>query len=375
MNHDALRRAAILVTTLDTESADALLNEMSPDQAASIRHAIMELGDIDIVEQQEVMQQFVGRSGPTPPAPEPDVELEASLIHRLQHPSTPDIGIGTTPTPPADETESPSNAPFAFLELVNSSELARILANEHPQTLAIVAAHLSADQAAQVISHLPRNQQSDALVRIARLTPPHSDVIRLLEREIQALLTDHRVLDQVDPAGLAKVEAILRKTGAETRLHLVAELSQLDQGLARRLHGATHSLGQAAPTDRPGGLHTAGESLPQRCVPTAPINRPALSFADLEQLEDSAIAQVLSHCSPNITLLALAGTSHSFVKRIAAQLPSAEAAQLQRKIQDMGPLRLDDVQRAQQKLARTAQSLWDAGELHVPHAQRLSVAA
>ena len=63
MNHDALRRAAILITTLDTASADALLNEMSPEQATSIRNAIMELGDIDIVEQEEIIEQFVGGTG------------------------------------------------------------------------------------------------------------------------------------------------------------------------------------------------------------------------------------------------------------------------------------------------------------------------
>jgi flagellar motor switch protein FliG len=87
------------------------------------------------------------------------------------------------------------------------------------------------------------------------------------------------------------------------------------------------------------------------------------------------MAQILRRSSPNLTLLALAGASHDFVRQILAQLPSREAAQLDRRIQQIGPLRLDDVQRAQQQLADIAQQLIDEGQIVLPGQPRFAVAA
>ena len=188
--------------------------------------------------------------------------------------------------------------------------------------------------------------------------PPHPDVLRDLEREIQALLADHRILNQVAPEGLAKVEAILRKTSADTRRGMVADLTQQDHALARQLHTSVQPSYRESLRENPYDATTnadraaapLGGSFPTRQPGHLVAARPPIDFAELEQLEDTQIAQVLQHCSPHITLLALAGASHQFVQRITAQLPDSEAKELQRKIQNIGPLRLDDIQRAQQIL-------------------------
>ncbi len=101
----------------------------------------------------------------------------------------------------------------------------------------------------------------------------------------------------------------------------------------------------------------------------------SVTFADLERLEDAALAQVLHLSSPNTALLALAGASHDFVVRILQQLPAREAGQLERKMQQLGPLRLDDVERAQLRLAEVAQRLIDEGRIALPQVERFAVAA
>ena len=92
-------------------------------------------------------------------------------------------------------------------------------------------------------------------------------------------------------------------------------------------------------------------------------------------MDDAALAEVLHVSSPNTTLLALTGASHPFVQRILGQMPSREAALLQDKMRQIGPLRLTDVERAQLRLAQTAQRLIDEGKITAPASRRFAVAA
>lgn len=101
----------------------------------------------------------------------------------------------------------------------------------------------------------------------------------------------------------------------------------------------------------------------------------SLTFADLEQWDGPVLAQILKRCPADTTLLALVGASRKFVERISGELPKKEAAQLERKLQKTGPLRLDDIQRAQQQMIDVAQQLIDEGDLKLPEKKRLSVAA
>lgn len=380
MSQEALRRAAILIATLDTESADALLSEMSPDQAALIRNAVMELGDIDVVEQGDIIEEFVGRPTETFDLLDDAVEVDPELARKFA--GEPPAELRPAAEPPAE----PAELPFTFLATYQPNDIAQALEGEHPQTTAIVAAHLPPDRAAAVIEHLPQQLRTETLMRIARLVAPHPDILKDLEQEIQARLSNRQPLDEVAADGLAHVEAILQSSSNSQRQALVADLSHQDRVLAGRL---LTSSGPSVPA-------TSNSNHDRHFQPAPVANGPAerrsivgqyaagstqtaeqrtLGFADLESLDDADLALVLQRGSSNATLLALAGASHQFVRRILSQLNGREAAQLERKIQRIGPLRLDDVQRAQQQMVAIAQQLVEEGKLSLPGKTRLSVAA
>ncbi len=186
---------------------------------------------------------------------------------------------------------------------------------------------------------------------------------------------DSRIVEQreqVAEAGLASVEAILRHASPHQRQGLVAELSQHDRVLVRqlRVRAPAPSSDAAFPV-----ASTADAASQVRKYRQRSLRRTSVRFPQLETLDNAALAQILRRSSPNTTLLALAGASHDFVQKILAQLPSREASQLDRKIQHIGPLRLDDVQRAQQQLADIAQQLIDEGQIVLPGQPRFAVAA
>ncbi len=389
MNNASLRRAAILITSLDTESADALLDEMASDQAESVRNAVMELGEIDTAEQQEVIEQFVGKSLHAATPEDPGVEIDpglASKFGKATDTGQVDTDMADMETPKQPQPEAP---PFAFLKTVDPTDLAGVLSAEHPQTTAIVVTHLAPAHAATVLEFMPREQRTETLMRIARLNTPNQDIVRDLEQEMRSLLVDRRRREELETTGLAAVEAILNSSSATARHDLVADLAQQDQTLVHQLgmtgpRSPSTTIGHANPaTTRPSDIeHSIGQhqntnvDRPQdRSVGLVASSEPLLAFTDLELLDSSELAQILHRCNSNTALLALAGASHQFVQKILAQLPGREASQLNRKIQQTGPLRLDDIERAQQQLVNVAHRLISEGSIETPRKQRLSVAA
>jgi len=372
-----LRKAAILVASLDARSADALLDEMGAEAAARVRNAVMELGEIDPREQQQIMRDFVGQQTRRSAGQHAGVELDPSLVARLHT----QPGADDAAQRPGDDRPSA----FGFLDLASPADLAHVLVREHPQTAAIVISHLAPARAADVLGRLPHSLQAEALIRIARLKTPPEEVMHDIEHEMQALLQHRRQLEPVVPQGLDAIRAILHATAGAQRQTLLAELVRQDRTLAHHLDDDLPAppepaevggpdLERSTPpgpsADHASSRPQAGETHARHAAP-----RRTITFADLETLEDAALAQVLHRSSPQTAILALAGASHDFVVRILRQLPAREAAQLERKMQQLGPLRLDDIERAQLHLAEAAQQLLDEGTFTLPEVERFAVAA
>src|SRR4051794_6049029 len=98
----SLRKAAILIASLETRSADQLLDQMGEQQAAKVRHAIMELPDIDPAEQEAVIHEFVGRpalksSGRDTSGGGTGVELDASLSAKFGNGAAVDLPLSIAP--------------------------------------------------------------------------------------------------------------------------------------------------------------------------------------------------------------------------------------------------------------------------------------
>src|SRR5678815_3329162 len=140
MTQSAIRKAAILISTLDNASGDALLEQMNPEAAERVRNALMELDEIPSEEQTEVIADFLGRGEREQDA---GVEMDPSLSRRIEN------------EPQANRDRANNNSPFGFLQDAEPSLLAGYLEKEHPQTAAVVISHLPPEQAAQVLEQMP----------------------------------------------------------------------------------------------------------------------------------------------------------------------------------------------------------------------------
>ncbi|HKD37825.1 MAG TPA: FliG C-terminal domain-containing protein [Pirellulales bacterium] len=317
------RRVAILVASLDSATADLLLAQMGDDEADRVRRAILHLGDVDPAEQEQVIEQFRSTEAPVRMPDLPGIELNDDLARKL---SLPAAGSDVTAAAAFDElTDDPQ--PFRFLHETEFEPIMPFLRREHPQTIAIVAAHLPPDRASELLSKLPAELQVDVVRRLADLDEADPKVLKEVERGLHAWLAEHANHRQRKISGLAAVSAILDAAPSGARRQMMANLTRVDRSLAGKLQTNRHN------------------------------------FADLVRFDDETLVVVLRAADPELIVLALAGASEKLVERISRQLPAAQSKALGKALTHLGPTRLADVEDAQQALADLATDLETEGRI------------
>ena len=313
------RKAAILIASLDRRTADALLDQMQPAEADLIRRIAMSMEDIDPVEQEAVIGEFLGGGRPRGSA---GVELELSESRAA---------------PPEPVRSGPA---FGFLRSTDCQQLAPLLRGEHPQTIAVVVSHLPPERSLEVLASLPPSVQADCMRRLVDLDETDPEIIRELERGLESRISQHVRMERRRAAGLSAVVNILQAADRRLERQLLVNLSRHAPHLARQL----------------------------------PCTAPALTFEDLMHADGPTLATLMQACEPQVAMLALAGTRIEFVERVLAQLPAAEARRLRVAWQNLPPTPLSDVEAAQQELVRLAEQLDAEGHLDLALSIRTSVA-
>jgi flagellar motor switch protein FliG len=333
-----LKKAAILVASLDDETADEMLEQMGPEGAARVRREIMSLGAVDPEVERQVIAEFHRRDLP-PRDPYPTgIELDSSLAEKLAQPDNPDP-IAVSNNPAAEP------APFRFLHEAEADTLVQCLAHERPQTIAVVVSHLGPAQAAEVVDRLAPSLQAQVLRRLAELDDADPDVLRDVEAHLETWITEQMRSRQRRRAGLDALGAILSAAGNSSRRQIVANLFHHDGSLAE-------SLG-LAPTKRASADRAASTSKNPETVARMPRQK-ELQFHDLLKFDNERLLALVTQAPAEVVVLAMAGANAEFVDRVCACVPTNKARLFRRALAHLGPTRLGDVEEAQQTLADMA---------------------
>jgi flagellar motor switch protein FliG len=350
----SIRKAAVLIASLDVDTADMLLGQMPPQQADEVRREVLELGELDPVEQKRVIDEFF-RIGPLMPEQEPPgLQLDDAVLNRLARPIDEYV---PTISSPALEREEPqvdrsyhdhsrqhkfevapsgdhsysNEPPFSFLHDAEPEALVPLLEREHPQAIALVLAHLPAERAGHVLARLPAAMQTDVIRRLVDMEETDPHVVRDVERAVAAWL-NRRQPARRRVAGMEAVSAILNASDGSARRQILNNLATHNRPLAHKL------------------------------TPPAPPPR-QFSFAEVCELPWSALERIIRSADRRCVVLALAGAAADVVQDILDQLRLDEARWLSHRLSHLGPLRLSDIDRAQDDLAELAGQLYADGRL------------
>jgi flagellar motor switch protein FliG len=315
LSNDGLRKAAILVASLDTAAADAVLDQLTPNQARQVREIVIELDNIDEKEQRCIIDEFFRRE---PAAPQHDggVELDGRLAWLA---SRADTHAFEEPHLPA----SPPAPPFRFLQETETNELVRALASERPQTIALVLSHMSPAKSGAVLGRLPEKVQVEVVHRLVDLEETDPEILREIEEVLRGRLARHVDTQRRDPqagtpARLQAVAGILHATDGRTGIRILDNLASHDRTLAEKL-------------------------LPRQ-----------MDFDDLADLDNDTLAETFDEAGPELMLPALLGASPEVVDRFLDCLPTSDARALYYKLNHPEPIRLRDMEEARRQVARIA---------------------
>ncbi len=338
-----LRKAAIVIRSLDADAAASVLARLAPAEAKAVRLAIHALGKVDPEERADVSTEFRRSGTVAQEDPRRGVELDLSSS-----------ALSAFGSPPDTEPRTAAR-PFEFLDDARVESLVPYLAREHAQTVAVVLSYLAPARAAQVLAALPEKLQSDAIERLSMLGDTDPSSLQVLERELADWVARQQATRVRPVQRTDTVAAILAAADPAARREILANLVKHNQSLARQVAPAL-----SARTPEPVAIETPPEPPVARPAPAATPRLPQIHFDDLARLDQSTLTAVLKSVDAEVLVLALVGASEPLVTRITAQMPGKIAKAFRRRLHDCGPTRLRDVEAAQHEVTTVAAQILHA---------------
>jgi len=217
--------------------------------------------------------------------------------------------------------------PFEFIRKTEASQLLNFIQDEHPQTIALILSYLSASQAAMIVGALPPERQADVAKRIALMDRTSPDVVKEVERILETKLASLVNQDYTVIGGVDSVVEILNTVDRSTEKHIMETLEIDEPELAEE------------------------------------IRKKMFVFEDILLLDDRAIQRVLRDVDNGDLAIALKSANEEVQNAIFNNLSKRLAVMIREDMEFMGPVRMKDVEEAQQKIVNVIRRLEDSAEI------------
>ena len=217
--------------------------------------------------------------------------------------------------------------PFEFVRKTDASQLLNFIQDEHPQTIALILSYLSSNQASAIISALSPDKQTDVAKRIAQMDRTSPDVIKEVEKVLEQKLSSLVNQDYTIVGGVDSIVEILNTVDRGTEKHIMESLEIEDPELADE------------------------------------IRKKMFVFEDILSLDDRSVQRVLREVDNNELAVALKGSNEEVQNLIFNNLSKRLATMIKEDMDFMGPVRMKDVEEAQQKIVNIIRKLEDSAEI------------
>lgn len=217
--------------------------------------------------------------------------------------------------------------PFDVARKADPGQLLNYIQGEHPQTIALILAHLEPEQSAQIISGLPPEKQAEVAYRIARMDSTSPGIIREVERVLEKKLSSMVTQDYTSADGIKAVVEVLNRVDRNTEKMILQSLEQQDPELADE------------------------------------VKQLLFVFEDIVHLDDRTLQTVLREVDMHDLALALKGSNEAVYRKVEHNISRRAAENLKEEIEYMGPVRIKDVESAQQRIVAVIRRLEDEGQI------------
>jgi len=213
------------------------------------------------------------------------------------------------------------------LEMVDAKSLSNFLLNEHPQTIAVILAHLEPEKKGEVLKRLPESLQAEVVLRLANLDHVAPELITEVDRVLKQELQNMGTVEQASLGGVQPVAEMLNVMDKNTETAIMSRIEEKDPILAEE------------------------------------IRKLMFVFEDIVKIDDRGIQTLLKEVSNDKLLLALKTANDEIRAKIFKNISQRAAKLLQEDLQNMGPSRLSDVESAQVEIVNIARRLEQEGKI------------
>lgn len=314
------QKAAVLLIAFGPQVAGEILRHLPDDDIEHITFQIANMRHVNPEVRDQVLEEFYHMLTAQDYMEQGGMEYARQLLEKGLGPEKAQKIINRL-------TAALQVRPFDFARRTDAEQLFNFLQNEHPQTIALILAYLQPEQASMIMSALPPEMQVDVARRLARLdqTPPEviEDVEMILERKLSAFVTQ----DMSHPGGIDAAVAILNRVDRTTERTIMESLEENDPELAEELR------------------------------------KRMFVFEDIITLTDRDLRLVIQQVDSKDWQYALKTASDSVKSKLFRNMSKRQVEGILEDMEFLGPVRLKDVEDAQQRIVAIIRQLEEAGEI------------
>ena len=223
-----VRKAAILLLSLDQDEAAEILRRLGPESVEEVSREIASLGEIPVNIRANVFGEFYNLALANSYLSEGGLEYAKSLLRKALPEADADKAIKQV-------TQQVQTTPFSFLQKAESENLLTFIQDEHPQTIALILAHLPAQKASEILVGLPSQKQIEVVKRIANMEQTNPEVIKEVERGLEHRLSDIVSQTFEKAGGVDTVAEILNLADRSTEKGIMEGLEAEDPDLVEQI--------------------------------------------------------------------------------------------------------------------------------------------
>ena len=317
-----IQKAAILLISLGPERSAGIFKHLKEEEIEELTLEIANTRSVTPQIKEEIINEFYEICLAQQYIAEGGIAYAKELLEKA-------LGAEKALSVISKLTASLQVKPFEFVRKTEASQLLNFIQDEHPQTIALILSYLSAGQAAAVLSALPPEKQADVARRIAVMDRTSPEIIREVEKVLEAKLSNLVNQDFTIIGGVDAVVDILNSVDRGTEKHIMESLEIEEPELADE------------------------------------IRKKMFVFEDILLLDDRAIQRVLRDVANDDLTLALKSANEQVQTAIFNNMSKRLAVMIKEDMEFMGPVRMKDVEEAQQKIVNIIRKLEDAGEIIV----------
>lgn len=313
-------KAAILLIALGPERSAKLFSNMHDDEIEELTLEIANVSRISPEDREAVLEEFYQVCLAQEFISEGGINYAKEVLEKA-------MGSQKALEIINKLTSSLQVKPFDFVRKTDATQLLNFIQNEHPQTLALILSYLNSNQAAQVLSALPQEKQADVAQRIATMESTSPEIIKEVELVLERKLSSMVTQDYSATGGIQCIVDILNSVDRGTEKYILETLEIQNAELVEE------------------------------------IRKKMFVFEDIVNLDSVGIQRFIREVDNNDLAVALKGATDEVKEMIFANMSKRMSEMLREDMDFMGPVRLRDVEEAQQKIVNIIRKLEEANEI------------